>query len=146
MPRPDKRLKAADRRLLQRVFVNIAMTPPVGALEDGEPAEAPNPEGDPTAYVRHVGRQSALRNYTMRMLAKLLSGDLTAAERERWGRGVIAFLEPFFRGQKNKREGRSHGPIKRRENGKRDSIIAEWMKLKAQGTPDTIAPASSPES
>lgn len=136
-PRPSEQSKAA--RLLRRVLADIGLAPPASTLlrcKDGEPARAPNPVDDPKAYVRHVREQHALQDYTGQMLARLLSGDLTAAERERWGRGVHAFFEPFFRGQENKREGRAHGPIKRREFGKRNSIIAEWRRLEEQGTPE----------
>ncbi len=137
MPRSDKRLKAADRRLLELASAYIVSTRPASTLlrcEDGEPIEAPRIEDDPLGYVRHVKEQHALQDYVARRLALLLSGRLTVEERERWGRGVGDFLGPFFRGQENKREFLARGPIKRGESGRRGRIIAEWKRLEAQGT------------
>jgi hypothetical protein len=139
MPRPNKQLKAADRRLLELASAYIVSTRPASTLlrcKDGVPARAPRIEDDPVGYARHFEEQRALQNYTVRMVAKLLSGQLKTKERELWARGVGAFLEPFFRKQENKRKFLVRGPIKRGELGKRGRIIAEWRRLKAQGTPE----------
>jgi hypothetical protein len=139
MTRPNKQLKAADRRLLELASAYIVSTRPASTLlrcKDGVPVEAPRIEEDSMAYARHFEEQRALQNYTVRMLAKLLSGQLKTKERELWARGVGAFLEPFFLKQENKREFIKHGPIKRGKSGKRKFIVAEWRKLQAQGTPE----------